>query len=275
AGQPPSAAAHLCKWSTDQEIRWRMRTAQPLVSQCCTLTSPFSADSDRLRFNADLTVLGLVVWTAVSHGFLPARSRGIGRCLLEDRKLWSVVSHMPHVSLKMGAAGWLEAARQEAHQLCTAELETPGERVKQGGGWEGEGGEEEEEKKQRGGELRGRNKETRESSRVFGGQLESLQNPLLKPTIKFLPKPQNQVRAEEARRQTSDAIHGSDRGEDTRAAGRKGGKRGKEELLLLGIRLSRNVLTVVSHTVRESVAFWERRCGGDTTCFSAPQIANG
>ncbi len=44
-------------------------------------------------------VFGLLVWTAVSHGFLLARSRGIGRFLLEDRKHWSVVSHMPHVSL--------------------------------------------------------------------------------------------------------------------------------------------------------------------------------
>lgn len=44
-------------------------------------------------------VFELVVWTAVSHGFLPARSRGIWRFLLEHRKHWCVVSHMPHMSL--------------------------------------------------------------------------------------------------------------------------------------------------------------------------------
>lgn len=43
-----------------------------------------------------------------------------------------------------------------------------------------------EEKEQRDGERE------RERSRVFRGQLESLQNPLLKPTIKFQPKPRSQ-----------------------------------------------------------------------------------
>lgn len=36
--------------------------------------------------------LGMVVWTAASHGFLLARSRGCS--LLEHRKRWCVVSHM-------------------------------------------------------------------------------------------------------------------------------------------------------------------------------------
>lgn len=40
--------------------------------------------------------LGLVVWTAASHGFLLARSRGCS--LLEHRKRWCVVSHMPRMS---------------------------------------------------------------------------------------------------------------------------------------------------------------------------------
>lgn len=44
-------------------------------------------------------VFEVVVWTAVSHGFLPARSRGICRSLLEHRKHWCVLSHMPHMSL--------------------------------------------------------------------------------------------------------------------------------------------------------------------------------
>lgn len=56
-------------------------------------------------------------------------------------------------------------------------------------------GEEREEEKKRRGRLKGRNKEMegeKEGKRVFGGQLEKLQNPLLKPTIKFQLKPQNQ-----------------------------------------------------------------------------------
>lgn len=40
--------------------------------------------------------LGLVVWTAASHGFLLARSRACS--LLEHRKRRCVVSHMPHMS---------------------------------------------------------------------------------------------------------------------------------------------------------------------------------
>lgn len=63
------------------------------------------------------------------------------------------------------------------------------------GGKEGGWGRERErmKKTRKRGNLKGRNKEMeRERSRVFRGQLESLQNPLLKPTIKFQPKLRSQ-----------------------------------------------------------------------------------
>lgn len=97
----------------------------------------------------------------------------------------------------------------------------------------------------------------KEKNRAFRGQLENLQNPPRKPTIKFQLKPQNQdedwqgcllptidvcarlwcahnhlcdsyvcqMWLKGPSHQTNDAIHRSE-GEDTRAAGRKGGKRG-------------------------------------------------
>lgn len=72
---------------------------------------------------------------------------------------------------------------------------------------------------------------------------------------------------EEARRQTSDAIRGSE-GEDTRAAGRKG-EGGEGLLLQVGIQLSRNVLTVMSYTVRVWRCPGGRGAGGGSAFWRA------
>lgn len=45
--------------------------------------------------------------------------------------------------------------------------------------------------------------------------------------------------------------------------------------MLLGIQLSRNVLTVVAHTVGESVAFWKNSAEVIPPVFRVLQIANG
>ena len=46
-------------------------------------------------------------------------------CVCIKRKITCSVWWLIHRLVCQGAAGWLEAVRQETHQLCTAELKTP------------------------------------------------------------------------------------------------------------------------------------------------------
>lgn len=124
--------------------------------------------------------------------------------------------------------------------------------------------------------LKGMDKEMEREREVFRGQLESLQNPLLKPTIKFRPKPWSRtgmtrlpsthsvcvcvctllllfmlsvIKESKQRgprgRQVMQSTEEKERTRDRQ----EGREERKEELLLLGIWLSRNVLTVMSCTV--------------------------
>lgn len=154
------------------------------------------------------------------------------------------------------------------------------------GGW----GEERGEEKKKRGKLKERNKEmegVKAGRGDFAGQLENLQNPLLKPTIKFQLKPQNQyedwrgfllptvcvftfvcvclchahiylcachmwLKGLSRGGQEADEWCNPWKQSRRHQGGRKEGREErKEELLLLGIQLSRNVLTVVAHTVGE------------------------
>lgn len=88
-----------CNLSSCWTIKWNQQIVFLLLSQkqgknqSKYIYSVWFTGSPLLLFSDSL---GLVVWTAASHGFLLARSRGCS--LLEHRKRRCVVSHVPHMS---------------------------------------------------------------------------------------------------------------------------------------------------------------------------------